>query len=289
MSRIATDPAQLQVFLTKWETSGAAERANAQLFLAELCDVLGVDRPAPKTPDERANAYVFEKVLATATGSANFVDLYKRGCFVLETKQGADKDSGTTFSADGEQRRKERKTGRGIRGTKGWDVAMQRAKEQAQRYARALPREEIADGRPPFLVVVDVGHSFARYTDWSHMGGEYVPYPDPSSYRIPLKALQRTEVRELLRTVWTDPLSLDPGRRSAKVTREIADRLAKLARSLEGKHPPEAVGAFLMRCLFTMFSEDVDLLPAGSFTALLGRLKEDPSTFAPALETCGAP
>jgi hypothetical protein len=39
-----------------------------------------------------------------------------------------------------------------------------------------------------------------------------------------------------------------------------------------------------MRCLFTMFSEDVDLLPAGSFTALLGRLKEDPSTFAPALE-----
>jgi hypothetical protein len=281
----ATDStAKLQAFLTKWEASGAAERANAQLFLAELCDVLGVDRPEPKTPDERANAYVFEKVLLTSTGSSNFVDLYKRGCFVLETKQGADKDSGTTFSAEGEQRRKDRKIGHGIRGTKGWDVAMERAKEQAQRYARALPREEVAEGRPPFLVVVDVGHSFALYTDWSRMGAEYVPFPDPSSYRIPLRGLLRPEVRELLRAVWTDPLALDPGRRSAKVTREIADRLAKLARSLEGKHPPEAVGSFLMRCLFTMFSEDVDLLPAGSFTALLGRLKEDPSTFAPALE-----
>jgi predicted Rdx family selenoprotein len=284
MSRTATEPAQLQIFLTKWEASGAAERANAQLFLAELCDILGVDRPEPKTPDERANAYVFEKVMVTASGSSNFVDLYKRGCFVLETKQGADRKEGTAFSADGEQRLKQRKTGHGIRGTKGWDVAMQRAKEQAQRYARALPREEVADGRPPFLVVVDVGHSLALYTDWSRMGGEYIPFPDPSSYRIRLRDLLRPEVRELLHTVWTDPLALDPGRRSAKVTREIADRLARLARSLEGKHPPEAVGAFLMRCLFTMFAEDVDLLPAGSFTALLGRLKEDPSTFAPALE-----
>lgn len=284
MSNTTDNPAQLQVFLSKWEASGAAERANAQLFLAELCDMLGVDRPEPKTPDESANAYVFEKVLTTATGSSNFVDLYKRGCFVLETKQGADRSTGSTFSAEGEQRLKQLKSGHGIRGTKGWDVAMQRAKEQAQRYARALPREEVAHGRPPFLVVVDVGHSLALYTDWSRMGGEYIPFPDPSSYRIRLRDLLRPEVRELLRTVWTDPLALDPGRRSAKVTREIADRLARLARSLEGKHEPEAVGAFLMRCLFTMFSEDVDLLPAGSFTTLLGRLKEDPSTFAPALE-----
>jgi hypothetical protein len=85
--------------------------------------------------------------------------------------------------------------------------------------------------------------------------------------------------------VWIDPLSLDPGRRSAKVTRDIADSLAKLARSLEGKHSPEQVANFLMRCLFTMFSEDVDLLPHGSFTALLGNLKKDPESFVPAMES----
>ena len=180
--------------------------------------------------------------------------------------------------------KKERKVGHGLRGSKGWDTAMLKAREQAQRYARALPKEEIPDGRPPFILVVDVGHSIALYTDWSRMGGEYVPYPDPASYRVPLKDLLRPDVREQLRAVWTDPLSLDPGRRSAKVTREIADSLAKLARSLQGKHTPEQVAAFLMRCLFTMFREDVDLLPLGSFTKLLGDLKSDPGTFREMLE-----
>lgn len=280
----AATPAHIQAFLTKWQASGAAERANAQAFLLELCDILDVERPQPKTNDEHSNAYVFEKTIPSVTDTSNFIDLYKRHCFVLETKQGSDRDASAPLSAAGKAAKKSLKVGHGIRDTKSWGVAMLKAREQAQRYARALPKEEIAEGRPPFVLVVDVGHSIALYTDWSRMGAEYVPFPDPASFRIPLKDLLKTGTRELLRAVWTDPLSLDPGRRSAKVTREIADSLAKLARSLEGKHPPEHVANFLMRCLFTMFSEDVDLLPHGSFTALLGRLKADPSTFAPALE-----
>ncbi|HNR54202.1 MAG TPA: hypothetical protein PKJ19_03480 [Flavobacteriales bacterium] len=280
-------PAQLQAFITKWELSGAAERANAHLFIAELCDVIGVPHPEPKQADERVNAYVFEKPVPSANGTTNFIDLYKRGCFVLETKQGVDTvgtDEGVPLSSEGQQRLKERKTGHGKRGTKGFDTAMIRAHAQAQRYARALPKEEIPDGRPPFVVVVDVGHSISLYTDWSRMGGEYLPFPDPASYRIPLKKLLDQQVRETLRAVWTEPLTLDPARRSAKVTREIADRLAKLAKTLEGKHDPEHVAAFLMRCLFTMFSEDVELLPLGSFTKLLGELKGEPENFQPMLE-----
>ena len=86
----ATSPDRIQALLTKWEVSGAAERANAHLFIAELCDVLGVEHPQPKKPDEAANAYVFEKTIPSITDSSNFIDLYKRGCFVLETKQGVD-------------------------------------------------------------------------------------------------------------------------------------------------------------------------------------------------------
>ncbi|MEO8067366.1 MAG: DNA methyltransferase, partial [Flavobacteriales bacterium] len=291
--------ASIQAFIAKWSVSGAAERANAHLFIAELCDVLGVEHPQPKKPNEAANAYVFEKTIPSVTDSSNFIDLYKRGCFVLETKQGADGRVGVVGAEDpppvslqGEQRQRDLKKGHGIRNTKGWDTAMLRAREQAQRYARALPKEEIADGRPPFVIVVDVGHSIALYTDWTRMGGEYLPFPDPATYRIALKDLLRSEVRELLHAVWTDPLSLDPGRRSAKVTREIADRLAKLARSLEGNpgsgtgvtYDPEHVANFLMRCLFTMFSEDVDLLPHGSFTKLLGELKHEPGNFKEMLE-----
>jgi hypothetical protein len=284
---MSTGPASIQAFLTKWELSGAAERANAQLFLAGLCDLLEVDPPQPKTADEAANAYVFEKTIPGAEGSSNFIDLYKRGCFVLETKQGADAVAAMgeqPLSAEGEQRLRARKSGHGIRGSKGWDTAMLKAHAQAQRYARALPQQEVAGGRPPFLIVVDVGHSIALYADWGRMGGEYLPFPDPAGFRIPLKDLLRPGVRALLRTVWTDPLALDPGRRSAKVTREVADRLAKLARSLEGKHPPEEVANFLVRCLFTMFSEDVDLLPHGSFTQLLAELKDDPAAFPEMME-----
>jgi hypothetical protein len=39
-------------FISRWEASGAAERANYQLFLTELCDFLGVPRPNPTVPDD---------------------------------------------------------------------------------------------------------------------------------------------------------------------------------------------------------------------------------------------
>ena len=35
-----TNPTSIKNFISRWEASGAAERANYQLFLAELCDLL---------------------------------------------------------------------------------------------------------------------------------------------------------------------------------------------------------------------------------------------------------
>lgn len=277
----------LSAFITRWSASGAAERANAQSFIAELCTLLGLEPPHPKTPDEAANAYVFEKTIPGISGSKNFIDCYKRGHFVLESKQGADADTRETpLSLGAEQQRAQRKTGHGQRGTKAWDTAMEKARAQAEKYARSLPREELTDGgRPPFLMVVDVGHSIALYTDWSRAGGHYVAFPDSASYRIALSDLQNEDIRERLRAVWTDPLSLDPSRRSAKVTRQIADRLARLARSLEGRYEPDQVARFLMRALFTMFAEDVGLLPERGFSKLLEDAREDPVHFQHAVRT----
>ncbi len=279
--------ANIASFLTRWSASGAAERANAQSFITELCALLGLEPPHPKTPDESANAYVFEKTIPGGSGNKNFIDCYKRGHFVLESKQGADADMGEApLSLAGEQQRAKRKTGHGQRGTKTWDTAMEKARAQAEKYVRSLPREELSDGgRPPFLIVLDVGHSIALYTDWSRAGGHYVPFPDSASYRIALADLQEESIRERLQAVWTDPLSLDPSRRSAKVTRQIADRLARLARSLEGAYEPEQVARFLMRALFTMFAEDVGLLPERGFSKLLEESKEDPQHFFHAVHT----
>nr|WP_244878342.1 DNA methyltransferase [Brevundimonas vesicularis] len=92
------------------------------------------------------------------------------------------------------------------------------------------------------------------------------------------------EVVARLRSIWSDPYSLDPGRHAARVTRQIAERLAQVSKALERKHPAEEVAQFLMRCIFTMFAEDADLLPRGQFTALLEECLDGPASFAPLLQ-----
>ena len=81
-------PQQIAAFVERWRGSGAAERANYQLFLSELCDILAVPRPEPTVPEEVANRYVFEKSVPLPHGTTGRIDLYRRGCFVLEAKQG---------------------------------------------------------------------------------------------------------------------------------------------------------------------------------------------------------
>ncbi len=272
-------------FIARWTASGAAERANYQLFLSELCDALDLPRPDPTVDDETHNAYVFEKTVPLPHGTAGRIDLYRRGGFVLEAKQGSDRvDAPPALSQQVEQQRRQRRRGTATRGTAAWDTAMERARQQAQNYARNLPADEVRDGRPPFLLVVDVGQSIALYSEFSRSGGTYIPFPDPASYRLALADLLDDEKRDLLRAVWLDPMSLDPSRRSARVTRDIADRLARLARSLEGAHPAEDVAHFLMRCLFTMFAEDVGLLPNRAFTQLLADSRLNVASFPPLVE-----
>jgi len=274
-------------FTRRWAPSGGAERSNYQLFLVELCDVLDLPHPDPARPENEHNAYVFERAVTFQHGDGSsttkFIDLYRRGSFVLEAKQGVEqeiKDEATSPLLS--DRPSSRRRGVGVRGTEGWDSAMVRARHQAERYARALPGEE---GRPPFILVVDVGHVIEVYAEFTRTGGMYVPFPDPLSHRIALGDLPNKTVRELLRLIWTDPMSLDPSRRSARVTREVAERLARVARSLEASgHKPDQVAPFLMRCIFTMFAEDIRLIPEGAFRGLLDGLRAQPEAFAPMVE-----
>jgi hypothetical protein len=81
-------------FITRWKASGASERANYQLFLTELCEVLGVEKPKPATDKVHEASYTFERPVTFDDGegrtTTNFIDLYKQHCFVLEAKQGSD-------------------------------------------------------------------------------------------------------------------------------------------------------------------------------------------------------
>ena len=211
----------------------------------------------------------------------NYIDLYKRGCFVLEAKQGSNPLANSPVRLAPSKEFHRMKKGTAVRGTHGWDEAMLAARGQAERYAKALP---VSEGWPPFLVVVDVGHSIELFADFSLTGKAYLPFPDPRTFRILFENVDQVEVRERLRAVWLDPLSLDPSRETAKVTREVAGKLAVLARNLELHHPPKQVAEFLTRCIFTSFAEDVKLLPGRSWLNLLESLREDVANFPPMAE-----
>jgi hypothetical protein len=269
-----------EYFIERWQNSGAAERANYALFLSELCDLLEVPRPDPSVAENARNEYVFERAVtfrhATGLTSTGFIDCYRRGCFVLEAKQGSTApEASLLFEMP-------RRRGTAVRGTAGWDEAMLRARNQAEAYAKALPA---AEGWPPFLIVVDVGYSIELFADFSGTGKAYVPFPDSLSHRIALNALKKPEVRDRFRAIWLDPLSLDPSRISARVTRDVAWHLANLARSLERDYPATRVAPFLMRCIFTLFAEDIQLLPRNGFSGLLASLRDNLENFAPMVES----
>ena len=284
-----TDQQAIDAFIARWEESGGSELANFQSFANEFCDLLGVERPDPSQAKNELNDYVFERRVDfkfdDGTTSPGRIDLYRRDCFVMEAKQstkrvraGSAKSRRPDLPEDAAQLR----AGAATRGTYGWDRVMRAAKRQAEDYARALPKEH---GWPPFILVVDVGHVIEVYADFSGQGKNYAQFPDRAGYSIPLDCLRDTEVRTRLRAIWTDPHALNPARRSAEVTRDIAERLARIARNLEGKHDPKVVAEFLMRCLFTMFAEDVGLLPEKGFEELLERMVAKPENFPPALES----
>lgn len=240
-----SDRQRAQQFIETWKGSQGNERANYQGFFLDLCDALGVDRPPPKG-NIVGDPYCFDKdirVIHKNGYSTNYADFYKEGHFLIEAKQGG--------SAA--------KKGTAKRGTKTYDTAMEKAFYQALSYTPFLP------SKPPFVITCDIGSHFEL---WMSFSGNYGGYGARET--IALDKLIDEKVFDRFVAIFSDPQSLNPEKYRARVTREVADTLAKLARWLEEQgNEPQEVANFLMRCIFTMFAEDVDLLKGEVFTKAL--------------------
>ena len=135
---VPTVPDLTVTFINRWDGTAMAERANYQLFLSELCDVLEVPRPDPATGS--GGPYRFERGVThhdvDETSSQRRIDLYRRGCFILEAKQGGTPYRQTSLfgGVDEAQGRAN------VRNTPAWVRHMQKAKGQAEGYARACPK-----------------------------------------------------------------------------------------------------------------------------------------------------
>jgi hypothetical protein len=257
------DSKRIEDFLTKWLGSEGNERANYQTFFGDLCVALDVPAPPPKGSEE-GDQYCFDKNIKFFSEKAEttrFADFYKESHFLIEAKQGSTNSS----------------KGHGKRGTKGYRDEMQKAFNQAKSYAynRMLP------SLPPFLITCDIGSHFEV---WEGFSGEYGSYG--ARQTINLKDLAQPEIFDRFVAIFTDPQSLNPEKYRARVTREVAAELAKLSRWLEEQgYEAHATANFLMRCIFTMFAEDVELLKGEVFTkALRDRWIPNPHTFKPEIE-----
>jgi len=275
------DETVVEKFISVWSgREGGREISNCALFLTQLCTVIGTDQPDPASATHEFNDYVFERYVERkkpdGTMERGRIDLYKRDKFILEAKQSRQKggkkaivdfqgdlfplapESPAPISTD-------------------FDALMINARNEAEDYAHFLPRDH---KYPPFIIACDVGRALEIFADFSGHGRHYSPFPDARSYRIELEQLGEPEIRERLRLIWTAPEDLDPTKKAAHATREIAGKLAEVSKALEERgFEPGTVALFLMRCLFTMFVEDVELIKKDSFKEILDKCCEDPSRF----------
>ncbi|MVA56192.1 class I SAM-dependent DNA methyltransferase [Agrobacterium vitis] len=278
---------KVEAFIQRWQgQDGGQERANYALFLTELCDLLGLPHADPASAAHENNDYVFERavkeVARDGSSSQKRIDLYKRNCFVLEAKQSRFSGEKKLENAPALPGLEAAPRGKRASANRAWDVLMLNARTQAENYVRLLPTTHEP---PPFVLVCDVGHCIEIYANFRRDGKAYDQFPDRRSFRIYLEDLREEEVRARLIAIWTDPLALDPSRHAAKVTREIASRIAKVSQALEqAGYATEEVAMFLMRVLFTMFAEDVELLPKDSFKDLLKDCAQKPEIFPGMME-----
>ncbi|WOB78451.1 class I SAM-dependent DNA methyltransferase [Brevundimonas nasdae] len=209
-------------------------------------------------------------------GHPKRIDLYKRGCFVLEAKQSRLSETSKLLPFGDAPALTPLAYG------PGWDTLIRNARAQAFAYVSMLPADHVA---PPFVIICDLAHSFEIWSDFSGTGRGYAPFPDRLRHRFTHADLAKPEIQARLRAIWTDPHSLDPARISAAVTREIADELSIISRRLERQGVSAQDAAhFLMRCIFTIFAADVDLIPKPKLIELLEDCVRSPARFAPMME-----
>ena len=194
------DIARVGTFVLRWEKAGGKERANYQMFFAEMCDALGVDRP---NPQGGTIAYGFDHSMTFYTPSGKktpgYIDFYKENHFVIEAKQGSEKSGSGTAK----------------RGTQGYLKAMEGAFVQAVSYARNVGQ------RPPFVLTCDIGSHFEL---WLGFGGDYGGYG--ARREIGLGELVEPEIFGLFVDIFTNPQARNPEKIAAIVTREVAADLA---------------------------------------------------------------
>lgn len=223
-------------FVAKWQRVDLPERAASQEHFIDLCRMLG--QPTPAEHDATGAEYAFEKGVDVASGAS----------------KGAKGDRGF---ADVWWKNKF-----------GWEYKRKGKYNTLDDAYRQLLQYREALESPPLLIVSDI----ARIEIHTNFTGT-----KKTVHTIALADLADPKSIDLLRRVFTNPESFRPTLTAETITKEVAARLGEVAAGLNARgHDPHDTAHFLMKCMFCLFAEDVQLLPTGLFKKLLERFQHRP-------------
>jgi type II restriction/modification system DNA methylase subunit YeeA len=224
-------PLSVVDFVRKWKISSLSEVQGSHSHFIDLCAMLGAPNPAEDDPS--GERYCFNRHLSKVYGGKGFADVWKRGFFAWEYK-GKHKD-------------------------------LKAAYRQLNDY-----REDL--GNPPLLVVCDLDR-FEIHTNFENTSKRVYAFNLDDLNRNQVTASCPLPPLDVLRALFGDYNVLRPNRTDAFVTQEAAKLFAKLAERLEIEHQltasKEQIAHFLMRLLFCLFADSIDLLPKHVFRRLI--------------------
>ncbi len=170
-------------------------------------------------------------------------------------------------------------------GGKGWaDVWMQgkfgweyKGKHKDLKAAyRQLSNYREALENPPLLVVCDL-NKFEIHTNFTGTIKQV--------HAFDLDGLDDPKNLQTLRNVFTNPDALKPGKTPEGITQEIAERFATLSDGIQSRGvPPLEAAHFLMKLMFCMFAEKIELLPKDLFTKTITNAHNEPARLSSLLK-----
>ena len=194
----------------------------------------------PNEADPTGEDYAFEKGATKTSGGQGWADVWKRGRFAWEYK--------------------------------GKHANLRAAYQQLLQY-----REDLDN--PPLLVVCDLDR-FEVHTNFTGTAKQVYAFDLADLAAPTATGTSALPPLDVLRAVFTQPERLRPERTAEYVTEQAAAEFATLAESLRQRGvDPERAAHFLMRLLFCLFAEDIDLLPRRLFTRLVEQTRRRPAAF----------
>ncbi len=122
-----------------------------------------------------------------------------------------------------------------------------------------LYREDLEN--PPLLVVCDMD----RFEVHTNFTGTL-----KTVHAFDLAGLAEPTNLDILRKVFTDPDALKPGLTAEVVTEQAAELIGQLADGMRVRNiPAQRAAHFLMKLMFCMFAEDIELLPGKVFSRIM--------------------